>query len=92
MTRNSRPRPDLGVEAKVSVAFLSAAQARAAVKALIPDNVNMPEGLTIRIFSKGRAVVVKLSARSVPAGTIASTMDEVLEHLSVARKVMGRGG
>ena len=91
MTKSSQ-RPDYGVDVTASVAFPTRSQARAAVKALIPDNVNMPEGLTIRIFSKGRAVVVKLSARSVPAGTIASTMDEVLEHLSVARKVMGRGG
>lgn len=88
MTRNSRPRPDLGVDAKVSLAFPTAAQARAAVKALIPDNVNMPAGLTIDIFSRGRAVHVHVAGKGVPVATIASTLDEILEHVSVARRVM----
>jgi hypothetical protein len=91
MTKSSQ-RPDYGVDVTASVAFSTSAQARAAVKALIPDNVNMPEGLTIRIFSRGRAVFVKLAAKGVPAGTIANTMDEVLAHISVARKAMGRSG
>ncbi len=74
----------------VAIAFPSAAQARSAVKALIPDNVNMPEGLSVEIFAKGRTVHVRLAGRGglVSLATVASTLDEVLEHLSVAKRVM----
>lgn len=88
MTRNSRQHPDLGVEAKVKIALPSAAQARTAVKALIPDNVNMPADLTIDIFSRGRAVHVRVAGKGVPVATVASTLDEIIEHVSVARRVM----
>lgn len=85
MTRNSR---QLDANVAVHVAFGSAAQARAAVKALIADNVNLPKGLSLEMFSKGSTVHVELSGRGVPVGTVTNTLDEVLEHLSVARKAM----
>ena len=84
MTRNSQ----LDVAVDASFTFSSASQARAAVKALIPDNVNMPKGLSIEMFSKGRIVFIEMSCEGVPMGTVINTLDEVLEHLSVARKVM----
>lgn len=85
MTQNSR---QLEVGVAVRVAFGSAAQARAAVKALIADNVNLPKGLSLEMFSKGSTVHVELFGRGVPMGTVTNTLDEVLEHLSVARKAM----
>ena len=84
MTRNSQ----LDVAVDASFVFSSASQARAAVKALIPDNVNMPKGLSIEMFSKGRIVFIEMNCKGVPMGTVINTLDEVLEHLSVARKVM----
>ena len=38
------------------------------MKALIPDNINFPKGLSMKIFSH--------------------TIDEVLEHISIAKKVI----
>ncbi|MEO9362337.1 MAG: KEOPS complex subunit Pcc1 [Nitrososphaera sp.] len=77
------------VDAQVSVSFPTPAHARAAVKALIPDNVNMPAGLTVDIFSRGRTVWVQVGGSSgVSIATVASTLDEILEHISVARKVI----
>lgn len=89
MTKNS-PRPE--VEIAVQVQFPAAAQARAAVKALIPDNVNLPEDLTLSIFSRGKTVHVSIGSRRYMMATAASTLDEILEHISVSRKVMARGG
>lgn len=77
------------VDAQVSVSFPMPAHARAAVKALIPDNVNMPAGLTVDIFSRGRTVWVRVGGNTgVSIATVASTLDEILEHISVARKVI----
>jgi hypothetical protein len=48
----------------------------------------MPAGLTIDIFSRGRAVHVRVTGKGIPVATVASTLDEILEHVSVARRVM----
>jgi hypothetical protein len=72
----------------VDILFSSSAKAKAALKALIPDNVNFPKGLSMRIFSRGSTLAIEISGRNVPAATILNTIDEVLEHISVAQKVM----
>lgn len=77
------------MDVQVRVSFPTAAHAKAAAKALIPDNVNMPAGLTVDIFSRGRTVWMRVGGRSgISVATVASTLDEILEHISVARKVM----
>ncbi len=90
MTQNSRQHPDESpaVDAQVYISFQTAAHAKAAAKALIPDNVNLPPGLTVDISSRGRKVWVHVGGSGVKIATIASTLDEILEHISVARKVM----
>lgn len=40
------------------------------------------------MFSRGRIVCIKINGRAMPMGTIVNTIDEILEHLSVAKKVM----
>lgn len=89
MTKNSRR---LEVEIAVRVQFPSAQQARAAVKALIPDNVNLPEGLMLSMFSRGKVVHVSVGSRRSMMATAASTLDEILEHISVSHRVMAQGG
>lgn len=86
MTRNLRRQLDIAIS--VDVPFRSSAEAKAAVKALIPDNVNFPNGLSMKMFSKGATLAIELTGKNVPAATILSTLDEVLEHISVSKKVM----
>ena len=86
MTRNLRRQLDIAIS--VDVTFRSSAEAKAAVKALIPDNVNFPKGLSMKMFSKGATLAIELTGKNVPAATILSTLDEVLEHISVSKKVM----
>lgn len=86
MIRNLRPQLDIAIS--VDVPFRSSAEAKAAVKALIPDNVNFPKGLSMKMFSKGATLAIELTGKNVPTATILSTIDEVLEHISVSKKVM----
>lgn len=72
----------------MDVQFPSSAEAKAALKALIPDNVNFPKGLSIKMFSKGATLAIELTGENVPAPTVLHTLDEVLEHISVSKKVM----
>jgi transcription factor Pcc1 len=72
----------------VDIQFPSSAEAKAALKALIPDNVNFPNGLSMKMFSKGATLAIELKGDNVPAPTVLRTLDEVLEHISVSKKVM----
>ena len=45
-------------------------------------------GLSMKTFSKGATLAIELTGKNVPMATIISTLDEVLEHVSVSKKVM----
>ena len=82
------PRRHLDVAVAVEISFSSSTQAKAIVKALIPDNVNFPKGLSMKMFSRGSTLAIELTGKKIPAATILSTLDEILEHISVTKKVM----
>jgi hypothetical protein len=81
-------RRQLNFAISARVQFSSSAEAKAALKALIPDNVNFPKGLSMKMFSKGSTLAIELTGKNVPATTVLNTLDEVLEHISVSKKVM----
>lgn len=87
MIRNL-PRGHLNIEVEVEVPFSSSAEAKAAVKALIPDNINFPIGLSMRMFSRGSTLAIELTGKKIPTATLLSTLDEILEHISVAKQVI----
>ncbi|MDQ3872005.1 MAG: hypothetical protein M3258_00130 [Thermoproteota archaeon] len=87
MIQNSL-NPNLDIAVQAQIPFRASSQAKAVVKALIPDNVNFPKGLSMRIFPKGSMLIIELSGKNVPTSTLLHTLDEVLEHISVAKKVM----
>lgn len=78
----------LNIAVEVEIPFSSSAEAEAAVKALIPDNINFPKGLSMKMFSRGSRLAIELTGKNIPTATILSTLDEILEHISVAKKVM----
>ena len=86
MTHNSPPRPD--VTAAVRIGLGTSRQSKATLNALIPDNVKFPKGLTLKMSTKGSALLVELSSKSAPVETLLNTLDEILEHVSVCQKVM----
>jgi hypothetical protein len=57
------------------------------MKALMPDNVNFPKGLSMKIFSRDNTLVLELLSK-IGINTLLNTIDEVLEHISIARKVI----
>ena len=90
MIRSLRAR-HLDIAVEVEIPFSNSAQAKAGMKALIPDNINFPKGLSMKMFSRGSKVAIELTGRNIPSATILSTLDEILEHISVAKKVMAAG-
>jgi hypothetical protein len=78
----------LETEISIQILFSSTREAKTALKALIPDNANFPKGLSMKMFSRGQTLAILIHGRMVPAATIINTIDEVLEHVSIAQKVM----
>jgi hypothetical protein len=82
------PTRNLDIQVGAEIPFSSMAEAKATVKALIPDNINFPKGLSLKVFSRGSIVAIELTGKNVPPATLLSTLDEILEHISVAKKVI----
>jgi hypothetical protein len=57
------------------------------MKALMPDNVNFPKGLSMKMFSRDNTLVLEFLSKT-GINTLLNTIDEVLEHISIARKVI----
>ncbi|HJR48187.1 MAG TPA: hypothetical protein VJ799_08550 [Nitrososphaeraceae archaeon] len=57
------------------------------MKALIPDNINFPKGLSMKIFSQDNVLVLDALSKT-GIYTLLNTIDEVLEHISIAKKVI----
>lgn len=85
MIQSLRP-PDISVS--IDIQFPHQSQAVAALNALIPDNVNFPKGLSLKMFARNSILSIQTHGKNVPITTIVSTLDEILEHISVAKKVM----
>lgn len=89
MVRNSPGGQHLNVAVGVEILFSSRAEANAAMNALIPDNINFPKGLSLKMFSRASRLAIQLtSKKNIPTATVLSTVDEILEHISIAKKVM----
>jgi len=86
MTHNSQHRPEISVSVKIDIG--TAEKSRSTLKALIPDNVNFPKGLSLKMFTRGPILHIRVYGKSVPTETLASTLDEILEHVSLCKKVI----
>ncbi len=84
------PIRNLDIQVGAEIPFSSIKEAEATVKALIPDNVTFPKGLSMKLFSRGSIVAIELTGKNVHTATLLSTLDELLEHISIAKKVMTR--
>ena len=66
---------------------ISKEKAEAVKKALEPDNVNFPEGLSLYIENIDNKLVFNFKSKK-NMKQLTSTVDEVMEHIQVALKVI----
>jgi uncharacterized protein YpiB (UPF0302 family) len=81
-------RPQLKVTSVIEIKFSKKTEMNAIMKALIPDNVNFPKGLSMRMFSKDNNTLFLEFVCNVGIETLLNTIDEVLDHISMAKKVI----
>ena len=72
----------------IEIRFSKKDEMNAIMKALIPDNINFPKGLSMQMFSKGNNILLLEFFCNVEIETLLNTIDEVLDHISIAKKVI----
>jgi hypothetical protein len=81
-------QPLLEIVVIIELKFSKQREAEAIMKALIPDNINFPKGLSMDMSSKhNTSIFIKFSS-CTEIGTLINTLDEVLQHISLAKKVI----
>ncbi len=77
----------LTCQVQVVLSNISKEKADTVKKALEPDNVNFPEGLSLYVENIDNKLVFNFESKKNMKQLIA-TIDEVLEHVQVALKVI----
>ncbi len=77
----------LTCQVKVILNNISKEKAETVKKALEPDNVNFPEGLSLYVENIDNKLVFNFESKNNMKQLIA-TIDEVLEHVQIALKVI----
>ncbi|MEM3960593.1 MAG: KEOPS complex subunit Pcc1 [Sulfolobales archaeon] len=63
-------------------------KARAIIASLEPDNIGVPEGISLEVLQDQSEVVVRLICESERILTCRSTLDEILMLIDKTRKVL----
>jgi hypothetical protein len=85
--RPTSAQPELSV--LIQLGFSDQNEMYAILRSLIPDNINFPEGLSIEITPMVNEKDLLLRIRcNIGFETLLNTMDELLEHISIAQKVI----
>ena len=77
----------LTCQVQVVLSNISKEKAETVKKALEPDNVNFPEGLSLYVENIDNKLVFNFESKKNMKQFVA-TIDEVLEHVQVALKVI----
>ena len=72
---------------RINLNGISDKKASSVRKALEPDNVNFPSGLSLNIEHKGNCLILNFQNKGNMKKMI-STIDEVLEHTGIALEVI----
>jgi len=70
----------------MKIEFESKKEIDTMINTLKPDNVCIPDGLKIDIRSESKFLVIDIQCEN-GSGTYLNTIDELLEHISLARAV-----
>ena len=73
------------MEAKIVLAYRNKREAEAVAKAVSPDNVEVPIGLSVKTMHKGAKVFTSIKCETT-LPTFISTIDDLLCYASIAEK------
>lgn len=71
----------------MEISLASAKEAQAVMDSLQPDNVMVPQGISIILKTRKNHLLVEISSH-VAIETFISTVDEILEHISIGTAIL----
>lgn len=74
------------IESSMKIEFDNKREIDTMISVLTPDNVRIPEGLKIDIRSENKYLIIDIQCEN-GSGTFLNTIDELLEHISLSRRV-----
>jgi uncharacterized protein YpiB (UPF0302 family) len=81
-------QPLLEVTLIIELKFAEQSETEAILKALMPDNINFPKGLSMDMSLKDNTSIVIKFSSCTEIRTLINTVDEVLQDISLAEKVI----
>jgi transcription factor Pcc1 len=78
----------LEINVVIEIRFSKKSETHAVMNALIPDNVNFPKGLSMEMLSNNSNTLFLKFFCSIKLETLINTIDEVLDFISLAKKVI----
>jgi uncharacterized protein YpiB (UPF0302 family) len=83
-------QPLLEITLIIELTFSKQSETEAILKALAPDNINFPKDLSMEMRSKDNTTIFIKFSSSTEIETLINTVDEVLQDISLAKKVIIR--
>ena len=77
------------IEVKILIETKSKEQAKAIYESLTPDNVNIPESLSLELELKDEKIIMMVSSKE-KWNSLISTVDELLEHAKVSSSIIDK--
>jgi hypothetical protein len=74
------------IKSSMKIQFDSKKEVNTMINVLTPDNVCIPDGLKINIKSDNKYLIIDIFCEN-GTGTFLNTVDELLEHISLSRRV-----
>jgi hypothetical protein len=71
----------------MEISFPPAKEEKAVMDSLRPDNVMVPQGISIVLKTRKNCLLVEISSH-VAIETFISTVDEILEHISIGTAIL----
>ena len=75
------------LEAKIVLSYKKLREAEAVANAVSPDNVKVPEGLSVKTMRQGKRVLTNIECKS-RLQTFVATIDDLLSAVSVAERTL----
>jgi uncharacterized protein YpiB (UPF0302 family) len=83
-------QPLLEITLIIELTFSKQSEIEAILKALAPDNINFPKDLSMEMSAKDNTTIFIKFSSSTEIETLINTVDEVLQDVSLAKKVIIR--
>ena len=70
----------------IEIEFAEVKERDAILNTLLPDNINFPKELSMEMSINNKSLMINTSSTKID--TMINTIDEILHHISLAKKVI----